>query len=112
MTGEVPPMQLTGLFQIGSFQSVKLVTRRDGTTLPGFHEVEVSRGAGYPMRCTISEDDRESGEPNPAWAAFQALSLKVGETVAVKVVGKASGKFVNYEAVHFIALDRQTAAAK
>src|SRR5258707_487691 len=84
-------MELKGLFLIGSFKSHGMVTRRDGTIVDGFHEIQVDRGSPFPMKASFSEVDFDSGEPTHVWGQLQELKLQPGENIAVKVITKASG---------------------
>lgn len=98
-------MHPKGLMLIGEFIGVEPVTKKDGSTVPGFSRIMVNiarDGAeAMPSDATFNTADRDTGEPSNFAQVLSQLKPKPGDLLVVKVkptTNSGSG-FVNRTAI-------------
>lgn len=103
--------ELSGLLIVGDFVSAGLATKRDGSVVyPGLNEVKVRvsglRGA-FEMSASAFEVD-EYGREHPALVAVLRDPPREGSRIALEVVPRAKGQYVNYDLVQVHRLDDES----
>lgn len=99
---------LRGTLVVGAYKGSGVVTKASGEHVPGFHYIEIDVGHSRPRRVTYSEEDMDTGEPTFVHQQMANLKLQPGEEIAVKVVPRASGRYVNLDAVRIERLGNGT----
>lgn len=102
-------MSVVGVWMIGKYLGAEDAARGDKTRIENLRSVKLDVGRGehqFVRRCDYWEVDRETGEPTRAAQSFLAATkkVKIGDLVACRVSGRASGKYVNFDLVDLVPL--------
>lgn len=101
-------VQSEGLLLVGSVKELRAARYGDahdkaGQVIPGLWRMVVTSGSGRSWYLDLNEVDRETDEATAIWTALQEHKVAEGDSVALRVAGRASGKYVNYRAVALLA---------